>query len=111
MRIEYSTPRSDDMSVSIRLADGTLAITTDENVATTAVCAYEPEPIAGYSTIGVGKFRATGQGGRVVDAEVVFDLRRGTFVIRPKKLESEGFEFDKPVAATSTELPPKVKLA
>ena len=112
MRIEYSTPRGDDMfEVAIKLADGTYASTTDENIATAAVCSYVPEPIAGVSVISVGRFRAIGQGGRVVDADVVFDLRRHAFVIKPKKLESEGFDFDKPLVPEALERQPSVKPA
>ena len=88
MKIKYTPPALDNMRVEVMLPDGTLS--------NTAVLEYVPEPVVGMKTVPVGKFRAVGNSGREEEADVVFDLRKGTFVILPKRLHSEGFDFDKP---------------
>lgn len=88
MRIEYTVPPDDNMAIEIRLPDGTLA--------NDAAVQYVPEPVVGMKVVAVGRFRATGNSGRVEEADVVFDLKKGTFVILPKRLHAAGFDFDKP---------------
>ena len=89
MHIEYMTPPKDDIAVCVTLVDGTHA--------DYAHCLYTPEPVVGLRMIPVGKFKAIGTSGRVEEATVQFDLRKGEFVIQPKKLVAGGFDFDKPV--------------
>lgn len=88
MQIEYTTPAKEDIEVCVTLLDGTHA--------SYAHCLYTPEPVVGAKLVTVGKFKATGNSGRVEEATVQFDLRKGEFVIQPKKLVAGGFDFDKP---------------
>jgi hypothetical protein len=88
MRVEYLIPAADNMRVDITLPDA--SIVHDVKLQ------YVPEPVVGLKTVPVGKFRAVGNSGRVEEADVVFDLKKATFVILPKRLHTEGFDFDKP---------------
>lgn len=89
MQIEYTTPANDDIDVCVTLTDGTHSAY--------AHCLYTPSPVVGLRLVTVGKFKATGNSGRVEEATVQFDLRKGEFVIQPKRLVAGGFDFDKPV--------------
>ena len=93
MQIEYKTPQADYLAVSVMLDDVAQTV-TDES----AVCLYQPEAVVGLRAIPVGKFTALGDSGRVEEALVLFDIRKGEFVIQPKKLVAGGFDFDKPVS-------------
>lgn len=88
MRIEYRLPGPAD-NVNIT------AHATDDAVEAPVLCVYTPEAVAGARRIFVGRFKAVGAGGRVEEAAVFFDLRRAEFIIQPKKIVAEGFNFDK----------------
>jgi len=55
----------------------------------------EPEPVVGKRYIPIGRLKALGNSGREVLTDIVFDTRKGEFLIRPKKLDPKGFEFDR----------------
>lgn len=95
MHIEYTTPAKEDIDVCVTLTDGTHS--------PFAHCLYTPQPVVGLRLVTVGKFKATGNSGRVEEATVQFDLRKGEFVIQPKRLVAGGFDFDKPAQAESGE--------
>ena len=97
MQIEYTTPAKEDIAVCVTLTDGTHA--------PHAHCLYTPAPVVGLRLVTVGKFKATGNSGRVEEATVQFDLRKGEFVIQPKRLVAGGFDFDKPVQPEPAETP------
>lgn len=96
MQIEYTTPQADYLDVEVTL-------TEPDGMVGAAECLYKPEPIAGLRMIPVGRFKATGQSGRVEEATVQFDLRKCEFVIQPKKLVAGGFDFDKPTQPEPTQ--------
>lgn len=93
MQIEYTTPQADYLAVTVTLDDTDTQLTASEGP---AECVYRPEAVVGLRAIPVGKFTARGDSGRVEEATVLFDLRKGEFVIQPKKLVAGGFDFDKP---------------
>jgi hypothetical protein len=104
MQIEYTTPSKEDIEVCVTLPGG--------EHAPYAHCLYLPQPIVGLRLVTVGKFRATGNSGRVEEATVQFDLRKGEFVIQPKKLVAGGFDFDKPAQPEpATETAPTAETA
>jgi hypothetical protein len=92
MRIELNF-QSACGPVSAKLADGTEA--------PTGLCSLHPEPLVGMNVLAVGKLYAIGNGGRKVEADLVFDLRKSAFAVRPKKLEPAGFAFDLPEDANT----------
>lgn len=98
MQIEYTTPAKEDIDVCVTLTDGTHS--------PHAHCLYTPAPVVGLRLVTVGKFKATGNSGRVEEATVQFDLRKGEFVIQPKRLVAGGFDFDKPVQPETAETTP-----
>lgn len=100
MRIKYTLPAAENMEIVV---DSPLA----DNRPT--ACEYIPEPLAGLRYIPVGKFKAVGNNGRVEEAVVQFDVRKGEFVIQPKKLVAAGFDFDKPPEVPAAEQPAEPK--
>ena len=100
MHIEYTTPAKDDIDVCVTLTDGTHSAY--------AHCLYTPAPVVGLRLVTVGKFKATGNSGRVEEATVQFDLRKGEFVIQPKRLVAGGFDFDKPAQPEPAQTEPAV---
>lgn len=98
MQIEYTTPQADYLDVKVTLTEG-------DGMVGAAECLYKPEPVVGLRMIPVGKFKATGNSGRVEEATVQFDLRKCEFVIQPKKLVAGGFDFDKPSQPEPSETP------
>ncbi len=99
MQIEYTTPQADYLSVMVTIDNaGTVLAASDGP----AECVYKPEAVVGLKAIPVGKFTARGDSGRLEEATVLFDLRKGEFVIQPKKLIAGGFDFDKPPQPEST---------
>ncbi len=93
MKIEYRAPVNQHIGIAASVQKaGEKAGDTVESV----LCTYTPEPVDGAKIISAGHFKAIGDSGRVEQAEVVFDLRRKMFVLRPKRLIAGGFDFDKP---------------
>jgi len=111
MKIEYTTPPTDAMKVAVCTTspDGeTSSVVAPES----ALCTYMPVPFKGIRDIPVGKFKAVGDSGRIEEASVVFDLKRGEFVIKPKQLVADGFAFDKPFVPEQIPAPtPPLKTA